>query len=340
MGATNFFCSGARMRYRQLGHSTLQVSAIGLGCMSMSGVYGPGDDAESVRVIHRALDLGMNFVDSSDMYGWGHNEELIGRAIQGRRSQAVLTTKFGQVRSPDGKGNLVDGRPAYVREACDASLKRLGVGEIDLYYQHRVDPKVPIEETVGAMARLREAGKVRALGLSEAAPETIRRAHRVHPISAVQTEYSLLYRSPGEETLAVCRELGITFVAYSPLGRSLLTGTVHGAADLPEGDRRRQHPRFQDQNLDHNVKLVRRLEELAAEKRITVAQLVLAWLLARGDDVIPIPGSKRLAHLEENVGALDVRLDPTDIMRIDEAMPVGAAAGTRYPEPQMKGVQL
>jgi aryl-alcohol dehydrogenase-like predicted oxidoreductase len=328
------------MRHRQLGHSTLQASAIGLGCMSMSGVYGPGDDAESVRVIQRALDLGMNFVDSSDMYGWGHNEELIGRAIQGRRAQVMLTTKFGQVRSPDGKGNLVDGRPAYVREACDASLKRLGVDEIDVYYQHRVDPKVAIEETVGAMARLRETGKVRALGLSEAAPDTIRRAHRTHPISAVQTEYSLLYRSPGEETLAVCRELGITFVAYSPLGRSLLTGTIHGSADLPEGDRRRQHPRFQDQNLDHNVKLVRRLEEMASEKGVRVAQLVLAWLLARGNDVLPIPGSKRLVHLEENAGALDVRLDPADLQRIDEAMPVGAAAGTRYPEPQMKGVQL
>jgi aryl-alcohol dehydrogenase-like predicted oxidoreductase len=252
----------------------------------------------------------------------------------------VLTTKFGQVRSPDGKGNLVDGRPEYVQQACDASLKRLGVDEIDLYYQHRVDPKVPIEDTVGAMARLREAGKVKALGLSEAKPETIRRAHGTHPISAVQTEYSLLYRSPGEDTLAVCRELGITFVAYSPLGRSLLTGTVHGPADLPEGDRRRQHPRFQDQNLEHNVKLVRRLEEMAAEKGVRIAQLVLAWLLARGDDVIPIPGSKRLDHLEENVGALDVRLDAADLRRIDEAVPVGAAAGTRYPEPQMKGVQL
>jgi aryl-alcohol dehydrogenase-like predicted oxidoreductase len=328
------------MRQRQLGHTTRQVSALGLGCMSMSGVYGPGDDAESIRVIHRAVDLGMDFLDSSDMYGWGHNEELLGRAIQGRRARVVLTTKFGQVRSPDGKGNLVDGRPEYVQQACDASLKRLGVDEIDLYYQHRVDPKVPIEDTVGAMARLREAGKVKALGLSEAKPETIRRAHGTHPISAVQTEYSLLYRSPGEDTLAVCRELGITFVAYSPLGRSLLTGTVHGPADLPEGDRRRQHPRFQDQNLEHNVKLVRRLEEMAAEKGVRIAQLVLAWLLARKDDVIPIPGSKRLDHLEENVGALDVRLDAADLRRIDEAVPVGAAAGTRYPEPQMKGVQL
>ncbi len=328
------------MEHRRLGHSTIEVSAIGLGCMSMSGVYGPGDDEESIRVVHRALDLGVNFLDTSDMYGWGHNEELIGRALKGRRWEAVLATKFGQVRSPDGKGNLVDGRPEYVRQACDASLRRLGVEVIDLYYQHRVDPRVPIEETVGAMVRLREAGKVRALGLSEAAPATIRRAHRVHPISAVQTEYSLLYRSPGEETLAVCRELGISFVAYSPLGRSLLTGSIHGPADVPEGDRRRQHPRFQEANLARNVELVRRIEALAAEKGVRPAQLVLAWVLAQGSDVIPIPGSKRLAHLEENVGALAVRLDADDLRRIDEAVPPGAAAGPRYPEPQLKAVQL
>ena len=328
------------MHHRALGNSSLKVSAIGLGCMSMSGVYGPGDDAESIAVIHRALDLGVDFLDSSDMYGWGHNEELIGRATQGRRGQVVLATKFGQVRSPDGKGNLVDGRPEYVRQACDASLKRLGVEVIDLYYQHRVDPKVRIEDTVGAMSRLVEAGKVRALGLSEAAPATIRRAHAVHSLSAVQTEYSLLYRQPAEETLPVCRELGISFVAYSPLGRSLLTGTVHGPADVPEGDRRRQHPRFQDRNLEHNVTLLRRIEELAAEKGCRPAQLVLAWLLARGEDVIPIPGSKRRAHLEENVGALEVRLDAADLARIEEAMPPGAAAGARYPEPQLKAVYL
>jgi aryl-alcohol dehydrogenase-like predicted oxidoreductase len=322
---------------RHLGE--LAVSAQGLGCMGMSHGYGITDDAQSIATLHHALDLGVTFLDTSDFYGSGHNEELIARAIAGRRDEVVLATKFGFANRL-GEPTLIRGDAACVRQACEASLRRLGVDHIDLYYQHRVDPQVPIEETVGAMARLREAGKVRALGLSEAAPETIRRAHRTHPISAVQTEYSPLYRSPGEETLAVCRELGITFVAYSPLGRSLLTGTVHGAADLPEGDRRRQHPRFQDQNLDHNVKLVRRLEELAAEKGVRIAQLVLAWLLARGDDVIPIPGSKRLAHLEENVGALDVRLDPADLKRIDEAMPVGAAAGTRYPEPQMKGVQL
>jgi aryl-alcohol dehydrogenase-like predicted oxidoreductase len=328
------------MRHRKLGNSDLEVSAIGLGCMSMSGVYGPGDDAESIAVVHEALDRGVNFLDSSDMYGWGHNEELLGRALKGRRDRAVLATKFGQVRSPDGKGNLVDGRPEYVGQACDASLKRLGVDVIDLYFQHRVDPKVPIEETVGAMARLVEQGKVRYLGLSEAAPATIRRAHAVHPLSAVQSEYSLLYRNPGEEILPTTRELGITFFAYSPLGRSFLTGTVHTAADIPEGDRRHQHPRFQAQNLEHNARLVARIEEIAKEKGVRPAQLALAWLLARGEDIVPIPGSKRRAHLEENVGALDVRLDPGDVQRIDEAMPPGAAAGSRYPEPQMKGVHL
>ncbi|MBI4012505.1 MAG: aldo/keto reductase [Candidatus Rokubacteria bacterium] len=326
------------MHYRKLGNSSLDVSAIGLGCMSMSGVYGPGDDAESIAVIHRALDLGVSFLDSSDMYGWGHNEELIGRAIKGRRDQVVLTTKFGQVRSPDGKGNLVDGRPEYVRQACDASLARLGVEVIDLYYQHRVDPKVPIEETVGAMARLVEQGKVRYLGLSEAAPATIRRAHAVHPLSAVQSEYSLLYRNPAEETLPTCRELHISYVAYSPLGRGFLTGTIHAPGDIPAGDRRHQHPRFQEKNFEHNARLVGRIEEIAREKGVRPAQLVLAWLLARGEDIIPIPGSKRRAHLEENVGALGVRLDPSDLARIDAAMPPDAAAGTRYPEPQMKGV--
>ena len=328
------------MHHRTLGNSSLEVSAIGLGCMSMSGVYGPGDDAESIAVIQRALDLGVNFLDSSDMYGWGHNEELIGRAIKGRRDRVVLTTKFGQVRSPDGKGNLVDGRPEYVRQACDASLTRLGVEVIDLYYQHRVDPKVPIEETVGAMARLVEQGKVRYLGLSEAAPATIRRAHAVHPLSAVQSEYSLLSRSPAEETLPTCRELHIAYVAYSPLGRGFLTGTIHVPGDIPEGDRRHQHPRFQAKNFEHNARLVRRIEEIAREKGVGPAQLVLAWLLAQGEEVIPIPGSKRRAHLEENVGALGVRLDASDLSRIDEAMPAGAAAGARYPDAQMKGVYL
>ncbi len=328
------------MQYRTLGNSPLTVSAIGLGCMGMSGIYGPTDEAESIAVIHHALDLGLNFLDSSDMYGWGHNEELVGRALKGRRQDAVLATKFGQVRSPDGKGNLVNGRPDYVERACHASLKRLGVEVIDVYLQHRVDPAVPIEETVGAMARLVEAGTVRYLGLSEAAPATIRRAHAVHPLSAVQSEYSLLYRSPAEETLPTTRALGISYIAYSPLGRGFLTGAIQRPADLPESDRRHQHPRFQGQHFDHNRRLVRRIEEIAREKRVTPSQLVLAWLLAQGPDVIPIPGTTRRAHLDENAGAVTIQLDAADRKRIDEAMPAGAAAGLRYPEPQMKAVQL
>jgi len=328
------------MQYRELGNSDLKVSAIGLGCMSMSGTYGKSDDAESIDVIHHALDLGMNFLDSSDMYGWGHNEELLGRALKGRRDQVVLTTKFGQVQSADGKGNLVDGSPAYLRRACDASLKRLGVDVIDLYYQHRVDPKVPIEDTVGAMSRLVEQGKARYLGLSEAAPATIRRAHAVHRLSAVQSEYSLLYRNPAEETLPTCRELGISFVAYSPLGRGFLTGRIQDLGDLPADDRRRQHPRFQDRNFEHNLALIHRIEEIAKEKGVRPGQLVLAWLLAQGDDIIPIPGTKRRPYLEENMGALAIQLTVSDRERIDEAMPPGAAAGSRYPEPQMKAVQL
>ena len=328
------------MHYRTLGNSTLSVSAIGLGLMSMSGVYGKGDDAESIAVVHKALDLGVNFVDSSDMYGWGQNEELLGRAIKGRRDQVVLTTKFGQVQSPDGKGNLVDGSPAHVARACDASLKRLGVDVIDLYSQHRVDPKVPIEDTVGAMARLVDQGKVRYIGLSEAAPATIARAHAVHPISAVQTEYSLLYRNPAEETLPTCRDRGISYVAYSPLGRGFLTGTIRELDDIPADDRRRQHPRFQEQNFDHNRKLIVQIEEMAREKGVTPSQLVLAWLLAQGDDILPIPGTKRVARLEENVGAAAVKLDAADLARIDAAMPPGSAAGSRYPEPMMKSVHI
>jgi len=327
------------MQHRKLGNSTLEVSAIGLGCMSMSGVYGPSDDAQSIEVIHRALDLGINLLDSSDMYGWGHNEELLGRAIRGRRTEVVLLTKFGQVRNPDG-ANLVNGRPEYVRQACTASLKRLGVDVIDLYMQHRVDPKVPIEETVGAMARLRDEGKVRYLGLSEAAPGTIRRAHAVHPLSAVETEYSLLYRQPAEELLPTCRELGISYVAYSPLGRGWLTGRIANLADIPENDRRRQHPRFQEKHFDHNRRLVARVEELAREKGVTPAQVALAWLLAQGPEVIPIPGTKRVDRLEENLGALAVELRPEDLHRLDEALPPGAAAGSRYPEGQMKAVYL
>jgi len=329
------------MEYRTLGRSDLSVSAIGLGCMSMSGTYGKSDDAESTAVIERALDIGVNFIDSSDMYGWGHNEELIGRALRGgKRSRAIVTTKFGQLQQPDDRGSTVDGRPAHVARACDASLKRLGVDVIDVYYQHRVDPKVPIEETVGAMSRLVERGKARYLGLSEAAPETIRRAHAVHPIAAVQSEYSLLYRNHAEETLPTCRELGISYVAYSPLGRGFLSGRIQAQEDLREDDRRRAHPRFQAANFGKNLELVHRIEEIAKDKGVTPSQLVLAWLLARGGDVVPIPGTKRRAYLDENAGAVGVALTAEEIARIDEAMPPGAGAGTRYPEPQMKSVHI
>jgi aryl-alcohol dehydrogenase-like predicted oxidoreductase len=327
------------MHHRTLGNSTLRVSAVGLGCMSMSGAYGKGDDATSVAVVHRAIDLGVNFLDSSDMYGWGHNEELLGRALRGRRDKIVLATKFGNLRKPDGTPG-VNGKPEYVLQACDASLRRLGVDTIDLYYQHRVDPSVPIEDTVGAMAKLVQQGKVRFLGLSEAAPATVRRAHKVHPLSALQSEYSLLYRTEAEATLPTLRELGISFVAYSPLGRSLLTGSVHGAADLPPDDRRRVHPRFHDDNLNKNLELVSRIEAIAREKGCPPAQLVLAWLLAQGPDVIPIPGTKRTERLEENVGAVEVKLGAEDVRRIGAAVPVGAAAGLRYPEPLMKAVYL
>ncbi len=327
------------MHYRKLGNSTLTVSAIGLGCMSMSGIYGKGDDAESIAVIHRALDLGVNFLDSSDMYGWGHNEELLGQAIKGRRDRVVLATKFGNMRKPDGTMG-VNGKPEHVLQACDASLKRLGVDVIDLYYQHRVDPSVPIEDTVGAMAKLVQQGKVRFLGLSEAAPATVRRAHAVHPIAALQTEFSLLYRTEAEETLPVLRELGIAFVAYSPLGRSLLTGRIRNVDDIPQDDRRRAHPRFQGENLTRNLELVRRIEAIANEKRCTPAQLALAWLLARGQDIVPIPGTKRRERLEENVRAVDVTLSAEDVTRISAAVPVGAAAGLRYDAPALKAVYL
>ena len=327
------------MHSRKLGNSALTVSAVGLGCMSMSGVYGKGDDAESVAVIHRALDLGVNFLDSSDMYGWGHNEELLAKALRGRRDKVVLATKFGNLRKPDGTMS-VNGRPEYVLQACDASLKRLGVDVIDLYYQHRVDPSVAIEDTVGAMAKLVQQGKVRFLGLSEAAPATVRRAHKAHPITALQSEYSLLYRTEAEATLPTLRELGVSFVAYSPLGRSLLTGRVQSAADIPQDDRRRAHPRFQGENFTKNLELVHRIEAIAREKRCTPAQLVLAWLLAQGHDVVPIPGTKRREWLEENAGAADVKLSPEEVLRIAAAVPAGAAAGLRYDAPAMKAVSL
>ena len=327
------------MEKRKLGRTPIEITAIGLGCMSMSGVYGTANDDESISVIHHALDRGINHLDSADMYGWGHNEQLLGRALKGRRDKVVVATKFGQTKGADGKQGI-DGRPEYVMQACEASLKRLGLEVIDLYYQHRVDSSVPIEETVGAMKRLVEQGKVRALGLSEARPDTIRRAHKVHPIAAVQNEYSLLFRAEGEETRQATRELVITLVAYAPLGRSMLTGSVHGKSDLPEGDRRLQHPRFQGENLDRNVEIVARLEAIAEEKKCTPAQLVLAWLLAQGKDLVAIPGTKRKQRVDENLAALDLRLSSEDLKRISDAAPVGAGAGTRYPAETMKRVYL
>ena len=321
-----------------LGKSDLKVSRLGLGCMGMSEFYGPGDEAESIRTIHRSLELGINFLDTADIYGLGRNEELVGKAIRDRRSQAVLATKFGNVRGKDGSWLGVSGKPDYVRSCCEASLRRLGVDVIDLYYQHRVDPETPIEETVGAMAELVRQGKVRYLGLSEAAPATVRRACAVHPITALQTEYSLWTRDPEAEVLPTCRENGVSFVAYSPLGRGVLTGAIRRLDDLAEGDYRRNSPRFSGENLPRNLSLVERLTEMAAEKKCRPSQLALAWLLARGQDIVPIPGTKRVRRLEENVGALDVTLSPVEIARLDAAFPAGVAAGNRYPDPAMKAV--
>ena len=327
------------MEMRKLGGSPLEVTATGLGLMSMSGIYGNASDDESIRVIHHALDRGINFLDSADMYGWGHNETLLGKALRGRRDGVIVATKFGQTKDAAGKQG-VDGRPEYVMQACEASLKRLGIEVIDLYFQHRVDLNTPIEDTVGAMKRLIEQGKVRAIGLSEARPETIRRAHKVHPLAAVQNEYSLLYRTDGEETLKTTRELGISLIAYAPLGRSMLTGSVKGKSDLPEGDRRLQHPRFQGDNLDRNVQLASRLESIAREKHCTPAQLVLAWLLAQGKDIVPIPGTKRKQRVDENLDSLKIQLSGDDLARISAAAPVGAGAGPRYPADAMKRVYL
>jgi aryl-alcohol dehydrogenase-like predicted oxidoreductase len=317
---------------------TTEVSAIGFGCMSLSNVYGASDDNASVALIREALDLGVTMLDTSDMYGFGHNEEVVGRAIAGRRAEVFLATKFGNLGGRGGK--IADGRPEYVLAACDLSLKRLGVDVIDLYYQHRIDPAVPIEDTVGAMAKLVEQGKVRFLGLSEAHPETIRRASKVHKIAAVQNEYSLLYRVEAEETLVTTRELGIAFVAYAPLGRGMLTAKIEDPTTLADNDSRRRHPRYAEGNLAHNVALVTRIEAIARRKGCTPGQLALAWLLAQGPDLIPIPGTKRRERLVENLGALAVSLSKSDVEEISNAIPAGAAAGTRYPEQQMKSLYL
>lgn len=326
------------MRLTKLGHSPLEISALGLGCMGMSEFYGPQQEEESLATIHRALDLGINFLDTADMYGRGANEVLVGRAIKGRRDRVVLATKFGNVRDSEGRFAGVNGRPEYVRQACDASLRRLQIETIDLYYQHRVDRTVPIEETVGAMSRLIEDGKVRFLGLSEAAPSTVRRAHRTHPISALQTEYSLWTRDPEQEIFPLCKELGITFVAYSPLGRGFLTGRFKSPEDFAPDDWRRSSPRFQGENFTRNLELVRRVEQIAAKKACKPSQLALAWVMGQDQQVVPIPGTASRRHLEENVGALEVSLTPQDLAELNEAAPHGATAGERYAETAMKAV--
>ena len=313
------------MKNRRLGHSDIELSAIGLGCMGMSGTYGKVDEAEAIATLHRAPEVGINFIDTSDMYGWGQNEELIGKALKGRRDRYVVASKFGNIKSG------VDGRPEYVMQACDASLKRLGIDVIDLYFQHRVDDKVPIEDTVGAMAKLVQQGKVRTLGLSEAASATIRRAHAVHPISALQTEYSLWSRDAESDWLPTCRELGITYIAYSPLGRGFLSATIEADGDLADDDRRRDHPRYKPDNLARNRDLLAALRDAATAAKATPPQVALAWLLAQGNDVVPIPGTKRRSYLESNAAAADIVLDATTVAKLNAAFPPGVAAGTRYP---------
>ena len=320
------------MKKRKLGKNGPLVSALGLGCMGMSEFYGRTDEGEAIATIHRALELGITFLDTADAYGSGANERLVGKAIAGRRAEVVAATKFGNVRGPNGEFLGISGKPEYVRSACDASLERLGVETIDLYYQHRVDLETPIEETVGAMAELVQAGKVRYLGLSEAAPETIRRAHAVHEITALQTEYSLWSREPESEVLETVRELGIGFVAYAPLGRGFLSGRIRSVDDLDETDFRRRGPRFQEENLRRNLELVAVVEELAEEKDVTPSQLALAWVLARGEDIVPIPGTKRRTYLDENAAAADVELTAEELERLERAFPTGAAAGDRYPD--------
>lgn len=328
------------MEKRRLGKKGLEVSALGLGCMGMSEFYGPGNDEESTKTIHRAIELGVTFFDTADMYGPFVNEELVGKALKPYRNKVVIATKFGNVRGPNGERLGISGKPEYVKQACEASLKRLGVDTIDLYYQHRVDPNTPIEDTIGAMARLVEEGKVRFLGMSEASAATIRRANKVHQITALQTEYSLWTRDVEDEILPTCRELGVGFVPYSPLGRGFLTGAIKKLDVLDQTDFRRNNPRFQGQNMEKNLKLVSEIEKIAAEKNCTPAQLALAWVLAQGNDIAPIPGTKRVKYLEENVAAVNIKLTPEDLKRIDRVAPRGVAAGLRYPEAAMNAVNI